>query len=60
MVRLILPVGSTKDFRGIYAKEMGIGLCFTDLVEIQKWSLAARLYDTRVSGKIAAHTYMES
>ena len=59
MERLISPVGLIKEFGGSYAKELGIDLCFTDQIEIQKWFLAALLYGARISGKTAANTYAQ-
>lgn len=56
---LNLPVHLVNELGGSYAEKLGINLNTLDPDEIFKWLLAAVLYGTRISEKIASRTWHE-
>jgi hypothetical protein len=55
----VSPSELVRKFGGSYARELGIDLSCRNSAEIHKWFLAAILFGARISGKIAAKTYVE-
>lgn len=56
---LNVPVNLVNELGGSYAEKLGINLNTLDPDEIYKWFLAAVLYGTRISEKIASRTWHE-
>lgn len=55
----ISPSELVKEFGGSHARELGIDLSGCEGAEIQKWLLAAVLFGARISGRVAAKTFLE-